>query len=154
LAFSPDGRTLALGTADWSVRLYEVASGQERAALKGHALANDKRVGGVSALAFSPDGKRLLSAGQEPPSHGPGEGQFYHAGEFVLWDVAAQTKLASVRFPAANGTTVRWTPDGKTAVLAWYDYSDARLKLLDAAGRELADFKGLGGPLLVSPDDR
>jgi WD40 repeat protein len=65
VAFSPDGRRLAAGCADNSIRLWDVAtarraSGQEVleaevAELRGH---NDY----VHAVAWSPDGTRLLSA--------------------------------------------------------------------------------------------
>ena len=36
VAFSPDGRTLATGSDDKTARLWEVASGKEIAALRGH----------------------------------------------------------------------------------------------------------------------
>jgi len=49
VAFSPDGKTLAVGCWDGLVRLYNVESGKETAVLKGHT----SRVWG---LAISPDG--------------------------------------------------------------------------------------------------
>lgn len=44
--FSLDGRLLACGGSDWAVRLYDVATGRERAALEGHR-------GDVNACAFN-----------------------------------------------------------------------------------------------------
>jgi len=56
LAFSPDGRWLAAGGADGSVRLLTVAEHRELAAVSAHQNT-------VYGVAFSPDGKRLASAG-------------------------------------------------------------------------------------------
>jgi len=55
LAFSPDGKLLALGGCENPVvRLYDVPAGKEVRRFEGH-------VGKVTALAFSPDGRRLAS---------------------------------------------------------------------------------------------
>jgi RNA polymerase sigma factor (sigma-70 family) len=57
--FSPDGRTLAGGdTKTGTIQLVEVATGGERLRLTGHR-------GGVRGVAFSPDGRRLISTGDD-----------------------------------------------------------------------------------------
>ena len=56
LAFSPDGKRLAVGGAEGSVRLWDVTTRQAVADLKGSQ-------GRVTALAFSADGKLLASGG-------------------------------------------------------------------------------------------
>jgi hypothetical protein len=54
VAFSPDGTRLAAGCRDNTVRLFDVASRQEVAELRGHTDY-------VHAVAWSPDGTRLVS---------------------------------------------------------------------------------------------
>jgi WD40 repeat protein len=55
VAFSPDGRTLASGCRDDTVRLWDVATGKLMETLTGHT-------GDVYCVAFSPDGKLLATA--------------------------------------------------------------------------------------------
>src|SRR5262245_59369155 len=57
LAYAPDGKTLATGSKDGTVRLWD-AAGKERATLPGHERM-------VTALAFAPDGKALATAGYD-----------------------------------------------------------------------------------------
>jgi Tol biopolymer transport system component len=58
-AFAPDLKTVAVVGRDHTVLLIDVATGRERAALKGHRNA-------IWSLAFSPDGKTLASGAGEP----------------------------------------------------------------------------------------
>jgi WD40 repeat protein len=54
VAVSPDGRCLATAEDDGSILIYEIATGQVRRRLAGHLAP-------VASLAFTPDGKRLIS---------------------------------------------------------------------------------------------
>ena len=58
VVFSPDGRMLASGSFDSTIKLWEVRTGQERAVLGGHT-------NGVLSVAFSPDGKSFLTGGSD-----------------------------------------------------------------------------------------
>ena len=58
VAFSPDGKRLALACTDSTVKVWDATSGQETLTLKGHT---DQ----VKGVAFSADGKRLASASND-----------------------------------------------------------------------------------------
>ena len=58
IAFSPDGKLLALAGADGSVRFCDMQTGAEGNALTGHSH-------GITAIAFSPDGKYLATGSQD-----------------------------------------------------------------------------------------
>ena len=54
VCFSPDGRRVASGSMDETVRLWDVETGACVKTLEGHGE-------GVSSMCFSPDGKKLAS---------------------------------------------------------------------------------------------
>jgi WD40 repeat protein len=68
LAFSPDGSVLAYRGAANSIRIWSAAAGREIGAFTGHA-------GPVTALVFTPDGKRLITGSRD--------------ATMLLWDVAS-----------------------------------------------------------------
>jgi RNA polymerase sigma factor (sigma-70 family) len=71
-AFAPDGKTLAVGCRDRTVRLVDPATGRERG-----RFMTDHR-GAVISLAFSPGGKRLASGSTDTTVR--------------VWDVAATAR--------------------------------------------------------------
>ena len=73
VAFSPDGQTLASGSWDKTIRLWDLATRQPRdAPLTGHQSA-------VNSVAFSPDGRTLASGSEDKT--------------IILWDVDVKSWL-------------------------------------------------------------
>jgi WD40 repeat protein len=99
VAVRPDGKQLATGAADGSVKLW-TAEGKPTASL---AAAHP---GGVKAVAFSPDGKVLATAGADKTAK--------------LWDVSGDKPTAGHKLEGHEGpvNAVAFSPDGKQLAAA------------------------------------
>ena len=93
VAFSTDGKTLASGSSDRTIKLWDVATGQNTATLTGHT--NE-----VTSVAFSPDGKTLASGSLDKT--------------IKLWDVATRKNTATLNGHTDWVSSVAFSPDGKT----------------------------------------
>ena len=95
LAVSPDGATLAVAGKAATIRVFDLPTGRLLSTLEGHAHA-------VESLDFSPDGKRLASAG------GP---------TVRLWDTATWKGAPHIHH-APDMLCVRFSPDGKLLAIS------------------------------------
>jgi WD40 repeat protein/serine/threonine protein kinase len=107
VAISPNGELVAAAFEDRSVRIYSVATGKEVHVLKGHS-------GGVLGIAFSPDGKRLVSSGGADESVKLWDAQ---TGEEIITLVRGSTDL--IRNVAFSADGRRIVASGKDDVRVW-----------------------------------
>jgi WD40 repeat protein len=173
VAFSPGGQHIATGSNDWTVRVWEYATAKDVLSLKGRAP--------FRAVAFSPDGGKLVSAGNgkvdmwdsvtleqmflftDPAGPDPQtitvlspDGQrlaMRRVGKtnLVIWDMATLTELYSLNTPRGR---VAFSPNGRLLVTT--AGGNQPVKIWDTATRtELFSLKNLPGGvthLAFSPD--
>ncbi|RKU06217.1 hypothetical protein C6501_19065 [Candidatus Poribacteria bacterium] len=93
LAFTPNGKTLAVGTGNKQIHLWDVATHQLKETISEHKHA-------VCQLVFSADGT-ILASGDT-------------GGKIHIWEFATRRHLATFETPKGFVHTLAFAPDGKT----------------------------------------
>jgi RNA polymerase sigma factor (sigma-70 family) len=162
VGFSLDGKTLAAGVGDRTIRLYDPATGEERLPRLGHEIALPPRKPGerlhkdydrawaAGCLAFSPDGKTLASGTE-------GLGWFSRPSDIPpirLWDLASAHEIRKFAGHPIGCVSLAFTPDGKTLASSGFE---PLARLWDVAtGQEIGHRPGHASyiqGLAVSPAD-
>jgi WD40 repeat protein len=100
LTWSPDGNRLASGSADQTVRVWDLARRRCERVLRGHTSA-------ISDIDFSPDGRCLASVALEPTAR--------------IWSIATGRSLALLRSGADGMRCLAWRRDGATLATSGAD---------------------------------
>jgi WD40 repeat protein len=141
VSFSPDGTTLASGSLDHTVRLWNLATGESRV-LEGHGDL-------VATVTFSPDGRRLVSTSID--------------GTTRVWDIGPGGTNTNQVVGRGGLSRPSFSPDGlRLCGLGWiWDLHSLERRLLsgsgfrDKASNDCALFAGstTNGGLRVWKDD-
>jgi WD40 repeat protein/uncharacterized caspase-like protein len=120
VAFSRDGRWLAGGANDHTVRLWQIATGREMPRLSGHT-------GWVKAVAFNPNNLQVASASI--------------SGEVKLWDLNSGREIQSESY-ADQIHAIAFSDDGKWLAAAG---TAQTIHLLELSNRQKRDLSGHDG---------
>lgn len=129
IAFSPDGRHVA--AADYGhtsrVVIFDVKTGRR----VGQLDVKGRRTAGFAAIAFSPDGTKMLGGTDE--------------GEVVLWDATASRLIFCEKLHGGLANDVAFSPDGTLIATAGGDV--IRLRRTAKPEQFLRDFTTRPGPV-------
>ena len=122
VAYAPNGRLIASGGGDHSIRLWDPATGRDMGVLRGH-------LGVVRGLAFSPDSRFLASGSADTTIR--------------IWDVGTGKEIRAFRSSFGAVRAVAFSPDAKMLATVG---DDSSLRLWEAGtGKAIKAVRGQFG---------
>jgi WD40 repeat protein len=137
VAFSPDGKTLAVGAIDGIVRLLDPSTGKVQRELVGHTGWIV-----IRGVVFSPDGKTLATGSTD--------------GSVRLWDPSTGSQVAALEGHRFQIIAISFSPDGKRLISS--SDEEGLFLVWDTTAKNIEDGRpvgqGLVASLAFSPDGK
>ena len=92
--YSPDGKKIASGSDDGSIKIWDAETGKEV-----HNLSSHSDDSSVTSVSFSPDGKKIASGSDD--------------NSIKIWDAATGKEVQTLTGHTENIYSVSFSPDGK-----------------------------------------
>jgi WD40 repeat protein len=163
IGFRPDGKRVASGCRDNTVKMWSTKDGSLKCTMKGHTHP-------VYSVGFSPDGKLLASGCIDEVEAKPGKEPVPSNDKTImLWNAQTGTLMRVIDAKSYDTRSLKFSPDNKLIATGGWDYTKNRtsIRLWDVESGELirpfdghnakifsVDFNPTGKLLVSGGDDK